>query len=121
PPRVLVWEGGYTYGAGTLVDDLVVRAGGIDVAAEAGMRGPVSLTEESPIALAPDVIVVPIDGAEPRPRAPELVGDAPVWRGVAAVRRGEVYGVPRAWIGSVSHHAVRALEALADLLRGARS
>jgi iron complex transport system substrate-binding protein len=116
PTRVLLWDGGYTYGAGTLQDDILRRAGGMNVASEAGMRGPVPLTEEAAVALAPDVLVVPITDGALRSRAPELVGDAPVWRAVGAVQRGQVYGVPRAWMGSVSQHAVRALEAVATLL-----
>jgi iron complex transport system substrate-binding protein len=119
-PRVLVWEGGFTYGRATMPDDLVRRAGGVDVASEAGLRGPVPITEEAAVALAPDVIVVPIEDATLRRRDPSLLGDAPVWRAVAAVRSERVYGVPRAWIGSVSHHAVRALEALDDVLRDER-
>jgi len=115
--RVLLWEGGYTYAAGTLPDDLVRRAGGVDVATEAGERGPVAITEEAAVAFAPDLVVVPIDAPAPRWHDATLVGDAPVWRAVQAVRERRVYGVPRAWLGSVSHHAVRALEALADIVR----
>jgi iron complex transport system substrate-binding protein len=120
-PRVLLWDHGYTYGVGTLADDVIRRAGGVDVASEAGMRGPVEIGEEAAVALAPDVVLVPIEDGAPRPRAPELLGEAPVWQAVDAVRRAEVYGVPRAWIGSVSHHAVRALEAVADILDGRSS
>jgi iron complex transport system substrate-binding protein len=119
--RVLLWEGGFTYGAGTMPDDLVRRAGGVDAAAIAGLRGPVPITEEGAIAMDPDVVVVPTEDTSPRWRDVSLVGDAAVWRAVRAVRDGRVYGVPRAWIGSVSHHAVRALEALADILRDERA
>jgi iron complex transport system substrate-binding protein len=115
-PRVLVWEGGFTYGRGTMPDDLVRRAGAVDVASEAAMTGPVALTEEAAVSLAPDVILVPIEGPTPVWREPALLGDAPIWRAVDAVTRGDVYGIPRAWLGSVSHHAVRALEAVADIL-----
>jgi iron complex transport system substrate-binding protein len=115
-PRVLVWEDGFTYAKGTLVDDVVTRAGGVNVASVAGLGGAVSLTEEAAVALAPDVVIVPVEQAEPRLHARELVGDAPVWSAVAAVRRGEVHGVPRAWIGSVSLPVVRALELIASIL-----
>jgi iron complex transport system substrate-binding protein len=118
PARVLLWDHGYTYGVGTLADDVLRRAGASDVASEAGMRGPVALGEEAAVALAPDIVLVPIEDAALRAHAPELVGDAPVWGAVEAVRRGEVYGVPRAWMGSVSHHVVRALEAVAIILDG---
>lgn len=117
PPRVLLWEWGYTYAAGTMPDDLVRRAGGIDVAAEAGERGPVAITEEAAVALSPDVILVPIADTVPRWNDPSLVGDAAVWQAVRAVQRRQVYGVPRAWMSSVSHHAVRALETVAEILR----
>jgi iron complex transport system substrate-binding protein len=116
--RVLLWDHGYTYGAGTLADDVIRRAGGSDVASEAGMRGPVDLSEEAAVALAPDVVLVPIEERAPRSHAPELLGVAPVWQAVKAVQRGDVYGVPRAWMGSVSHHVVRALEVIAGILDG---
>jgi iron complex transport system substrate-binding protein len=115
-PRVLVWEQGYTYGAGTLVDEVIRRAGGTDVASEAGLHGPVAISEEAGIALEPDVILVPIAAGAARPHAPDLIGDAGLWSAVKAVQRGDVYGVPRSWIGSVSHHVVLALEAIASIL-----
>jgi iron complex transport system substrate-binding protein len=117
PPRVLVWEGGFTYARGTMPDDLVTRVGGVDVASAAGLRGAVPITEEAAVALAPDVVVVPIEGASPQLGDPSLVGDTPIWRAVQAVRDGRVHGIPRAWLGSVSQHAVRALEVLGDVLR----
>lgn len=120
PPRALVWEGGYTYGLGTMPDDLLRRAGALDVAALAGLRGPVALTEEAAVAMAPDLVLVPVEDATPRWNDPSLLGPAPVWAAVPAVRRGRVYGIPRAWLGSVSHHAVRALEAIADVVRDDR-
>ncbi len=114
--RVLLWDQGYTYAAGTLPDDVIRRAGAIDVSAEAGIAGAVEIGEEVAVTLAPDVVVVPIEGPSPRWHAPGLVGDSPAWRAVPAVARGDVYGIPRAWIGSVSHHVVRALEAIASML-----
>lgn len=118
-PRVLLWEGGCSYGAGTLQDDLVRRAGGVNVVAEAGLRGPVSLTEEALVTLAPDVIVTSVDGAAPHPRDARLLGDSPVLAEVAAARTGRVYGLPRRVLGSVSQQAVTALELLADVLADA--
>jgi iron complex transport system substrate-binding protein len=115
-PRVLIWEAGGSYGLGTLQDDLVRRAGGVNVAASAGLRGPVELTEEALITLAPEIIVTSVEGAAPRLSDPTLLGDAPVLREVAAVRYGRVHGLPRRTLGSASHHVVDALESLADAL-----
>lgn len=117
--RVLVWEGGYTYGDRTLQDDMIRAAGGVNVAREAGLRGPAAVSEEAALRFAPEVIVVPIEGDVPRPRAPELVGTDAAWTAVEAVRRGRVYGVPRMWMGSVSHHAARGLQAIDAALEDA--
>ncbi len=115
--RVLFWDGGFTYGAGTLEDTMVRLAGGQNVAAD--LQGAVGLTEEAAMALRPDLIVVPIAGERVQWRSPDLVGRSAIWSAVPCVQRGEVYGVPRAWVGSVSLEAVRALESLSDILRGA--
>ncbi len=114
--RVLLWDGGYTYGRGTLEGEILRLAGGDNVASS--LEGAAALTEEAVVALEPDVIVVPVEGASVVRNNPELVGADPIWSAVGAVTRGEVYGVPRAWLGSVSHHAVKALEAVAAILDG---
>jgi iron complex transport system substrate-binding protein len=119
--RILLWDGSYTYGSGTLENEIVRLAGGVNVAAEAGLQGPSPLTEEASVAFDPDVIVVPVEGGGVVLNAPELLKSAPIWAAVGAARRGEVYGIPRAWLGCVSHHAVRGLEALADILEKRRS
>ena len=116
--RVLLWDGGYTYGSGTLQDDIVRLAGGVNIAAAEGLHGPSALTEEASVGFDPEVILVPSEGATPRANAPELLGGDPIWSATGAARRGDVYGVPRAWIGCVSHHAVRAVEAVAAILDG---
>jgi iron complex transport system substrate-binding protein len=115
--RVLLWDGGITYGKGTLEDEIVRIAGGDNVAS--GLRGAAALTEEAAIALAPEVVIVPVRGPGVERSSVRLVGADPIWSAVEAVRRGDVHGVPRAWIGSVSHHAVLAVEALAEILDGA--
>jgi iron complex transport system substrate-binding protein len=112
--RVLVWDGGFTYGRGTLEDEIVRLAGGENVAFD--LRGAASLTEEAAVALAPEVIIVPVAGHDVERNSPWLVGAHPIWNAVEAFRRGDVYGLPRAWIGCTSHHAVRALEALGAIL-----
>lgn len=119
-PRILIWESGYSYGRGTLQDDLLRRAGARNVAAEAGLVGPISLTEEALLSLSPDVIVTSIEEPEVKRRAPALLGDDPIVKIVPAVVAGRVYGVPRRWIGSVSQHAIRGLEALAQIVEETR-
>jgi iron complex transport system substrate-binding protein len=116
PVRALIWDGGFTYGRATLEDEILRLAGAVNVAKEAGLEGPTSLTEEAAVALDPEIILVPVESEEAATKNRDLLGGAPIWNAVGAARRGEVFGVPRKWLGCVSHHAVRALEAVAEIL-----
>jgi iron complex transport system substrate-binding protein len=116
-PRVLAWASGYAFGVDTLVDDCIRRAGGTNVVVAGGE---VTLSIEGALGLDPDIIVVSTHEPVVRQNAPELLGDLEAWRATRAVAGGRVHGVPAAWLGSVSHHAILALDALAALLRSGR-
>jgi iron complex transport system substrate-binding protein len=109
-PRMLVWAHGYAFGSDTLVDDCIRRAGGRNAVTA---RGEVAIGVEGALGLEPEVIVVTTNESSVKRNDRALLGDAKPWRGVRAV----VHGVPAAWLGSVSHHAVLALEAMAALVR----
>jgi iron complex transport system substrate-binding protein len=104
----------FTVGRGTLIDEIVTRAGGRNVAAAAGVVGPGQLGVEAALGLAPQAIVVPRYGSGAPPL--EILRATPLWRDVPAVRAGRVYEAPGAFMGDVSHHAVEALPRLARLL-----
>jgi len=115
PVRVLYYDPpGYTMGAGTLVDEILERAGGRNVAVELGIRGPGQIGLEALLALEPEAIVMPRYG-DNLPALRVLAGDA-VWRRLPAVVANRVYEVPGAWINTVSHHAARGLAHLARVL-----
>jgi iron complex transport system substrate-binding protein len=117
PPRVLALASGYVFGGGTLVDDCIRRAGARNAAAEAGLSAEGTLSMEVVLRSDPDLVVVSAPLSEPRRRATELLEPAELWRELAAVRRGAVHALPSAWLGSISQHAILALEALALLAR----
>ena len=117
PPRVLALASGFVFGAGTLVDDCIRRAGARNAAAEAGLTGEGALSIEVVLSSDPDLVVVSAPLGEPRWHAPELIEPGALWRELRAVRRGDVHALPAAWLGSISQHAVLALEALARLVR----
>jgi iron complex transport system substrate-binding protein len=119
PPRVLALASGFVFGAGTLVDECIRRAGARNAAAEAGLSGEGTLSIEVVLSSDPDLIVVSAPLRQPRWHAPELIEPGALWRELRAVRRGEVHALPAAWLGSISQHAVLALEALARLVRKA--
>jgi iron complex transport system substrate-binding protein len=121
PCRTLYVGGGRTYtaGSGTYTDALIRAAGGLNVAAEAGVKewGPLSI--ERAVALDPEVIFVP-DGTEGHsPHAvvqtPVLAND-PAWRDVRAVREGRVFLMPNRLLMCASHLNVRTGLAMARAL-----
>jgi len=112
--RALYYElPGYTRGVGSLNDEMIQRAGGVNVAREIGIEGVAPIGIESVLALAPEVIVLP--GFSSDRRVPEVLLSTPGWEQIPAVRAGRVYVVPAAWLTSVSQHAARGVEELARL------
>lgn len=121
-PRVM-WgyfgEPVYTAGAGTLIDDLIEVAGGVNVGRQAlGAWPPVNL--ETILSWAPEVLLTAAmadDQAVEKEvaRLRSLEG----WNQLPAVRQGRVYQLNGDWLTRPGPRALLALEALADLLHPA--
>jgi iron complex transport system substrate-binding protein len=115
PVRVLYYDPPtYTMGRGTLVGDILARAGGANVVDQLGIVGPGQIGLETVFALEPEAIIIP-NYADNTSRLRALEGDA-IWRKVPAVRAGRVHEVPGAWIATVSHHAAQGLARVARVL-----
>jgi iron complex transport system substrate-binding protein len=113
--RVLYFDPpSYTMGRGTLLGEILNRAGGANVAEELGMNGPGQIGLETVLALEPEAIIMP-NYAGNTPVLRLLGGDA-IWRQVPAVRAGRVHEIPGAWISTVSHHAGQGLARVARVL-----
>jgi iron complex transport system substrate-binding protein len=104
----------YTMGKGTLVGEILDRAGAANVVEEVGIVGPGEIGLEMILALDPEAIVMPryLDNVS----ALAALNDTPVWREVPAVRAGRVHEIPGAWIATVSHHGALGLGRIARLL-----
>lgn len=120
-PRVLYYNGGWTAGAGTLFDELLTVAGGQNVASAAGLVGHTTISPELVLALDPELILLPethdFPGApafDPRRR----ILDDPLWQPVTAVRQGRLRLISAQWLGSISHHVVKAALDLSEVLHG---
>jgi iron complex transport system substrate-binding protein len=115
PVRVLYYDPPtYTMGRGTLVGEILARAGGANVVDGLGIVGPGQIGLETVLGLEPDAIVMP-RYADNGSRVDELRAN-PIWQQVPAVRAGRVHEIPGAWIATVSHHAARGLARVARLL-----
>lgn len=113
-PRVLFYSysdnGVATRGSGTLIDEMIRRAGGANVTQERGLKGLDELTLEEALELEPEVLLF-FD-----PDLMKQTVDAPVWQAVPAVRSGRVFLISEASLMTVSQYAVEGLEAIARVL-----
>ncbi|HSS40488.1 MAG TPA: ABC transporter substrate-binding protein [Polyangia bacterium] len=108
----------FSAGAGTLIDEMLSRAGAVNVVRQARLDGAGPIPVETALALDPDVLVMP---AAPGAAPPlTVLRAAPLWRELRAARNAAVVNVPSAWAGDVSHYAARAPAAIARALHPSR-
>jgi iron complex transport system substrate-binding protein len=117
-PRVLYWTAGYTAGANTTQHDLILAAGGTNVAADRGVEGHVPIDAERLIADNPDFILVPRWSGDAALKTP--LDQHPVLRDLPAVKEGRVVYLPEKWLSSVSQFAIEGSERLARVLHPER-
>ncbi len=116
-PRVLYYGGGgYSAGEDTLIDAMITLAGGHNVARDVGLQGQGRLPLEVAVSLRPEVVLVSEWERRTGGNGAAAFLHHPVWADVPAVRDGRVHGIRGAWLSSVSHYSVKALEAIARLL-----
>ncbi len=90
-PRVF-WELSpdlYTAGPGSFIDDIITRAGGANVAAEAQSQWP-QLGLEALVLADPEIVIL---GDHPYGAAAEEVKNRPGWADITAVRQGRIVEV----------------------------
>jgi len=107
---------GHTAGAGTFLDDVITRAGGINLGATARVEWPV-LRPEFILSHDPDVIVL---AAYPGSASPATVRARPGWARLEAVKSGRIYGIHGPWLKRGGVSLVAGLEALARCLHPER-
>jgi iron complex transport system substrate-binding protein len=107
PVRVLYLDPpNFTAGSHTLLDEILTRAGGVNVAAKAGISGAGPIGIDLGLSLDAEAIIAP---AYPGAAPPlEALRATPLWRELGPVRAGRVNAVPAALPGDVSPHAVEA-------------
>jgi len=118
-PRVLTasrWADSiWVAGAGSTEGDIVTAAGGVNVAAEAGVESNQIVSKESIIAMAPEVIIVTQAGEGGGEFVQDLLDD-PAMAAVPAVKDGRVFLGDGKLYTTLSHWNVRGIEETARLL-----
>lgn len=119
-PRVLYYTlSGYTIGGGTVFDEILAAAGGVNGAAAIGIAGYQKIALEAAVVMDPDAILVPADRTDAF-RTGEAVrkmfSEDAAWRDVRAVRAGRIHVMPAQTITAVSHHVAKAAEEILRVL-----
>lgn len=120
-PRVMWGYWGdpiFTAGPGSLIDHLILEAGGINVAGEATVRWP-QVSLESVVDWAPDVLVtthLPSDFSAMSSEIEKLRA-IDGWRSIPAVQNGDVYHIEANILTRSGPRMVDGLERLAAILR----
>jgi iron complex transport system substrate-binding protein len=101
---------GWVAGSATTLDDIIVHAGGVNAAAEAGLESWQQVSEETILTLDPDVILVssfmPVDD----------VLTNPVYADLTAVQNGRVYQANDVHLSAVSQYIVLGVQDVAAIL-----
>lgn len=115
-PRVLyLTPGNYTSGVESSISEVINAAGGIDVAAAAGIEQAVPVSDEFIIEQDPDVIL--LSGWTPYdPTFVETFQDNPAFAGLDALRNGKVYVANDAHLSAVSQYIAEAVKDVAAYL-----
>lgn len=116
-PRVLYYNlSGSTAGPGSLMDETINFAGGLNVIAETGLKAYTRISPEMAIGLQPDVILLNDWKPEGGKSAKQILLENPAWQDVPAIKNGRVYGLRGAWLTSGSPYRVKGIEEIARLL-----
>jgi iron complex transport system substrate-binding protein len=102
----------YSAGPGSFIDDLIARAGGDNVAADAGASWP-QLSAEAVVSANPEVILLVDHGAGV---TPAQVASRPGWQHVAAVMQGRIVTIDPDLVTRPGPRLVDGLEAIAAAL-----
>ncbi len=109
---------GWTAGRHTTFDEIVQRAGGKNLAADAGLNGHPKISLEKVVEIDPEIIILnqwhPDSGDRHRP-----VLNHPALQSVSAVKTGQVFQIPGKQLTSVSHFIVLGVEKMAQKLHPA--
>lgn len=117
-PTVVFYSGGYIYGSGTTMDELIRDAGGVNAAAAAGIHSWQQVGPAEIVRLNPDVILTDDSGSGDilqGPAVQKLLAD-PALQGVTAVKHRAVWGLSGRADSDVSQYMAWDVQDLASIL-----
>ncbi len=115
--RVLLLQGMFSYGSGTLQDECLRLLGLENVLGDPRFGATPALNVEQLLSLNPDTIFVAADVAAPGAASSEHLPEGVPWSLLKATEHHQVFAIPASWMASISHHALKACEAYGALTR----
>jgi iron complex transport system substrate-binding protein len=112
---IYIGPAGFTAGKGTFIDSVINRAGGRNLAVEAGIKGHQKLSLELTILLDPDAVMLISEPVQVLLPGTEFMASSAVRR-MKAVREGKVFPLQQRYFTAPSHHIVKIVEDLATFL-----
>ena len=106
-------SGGYTFGAGSVFDDIATKAGLVNAAAKAGLGADANISKEKIIELNPDVLILPTWYYDAKQSAAVQAGILASDRSLAtvnAIKNKRIYLLPSKHINCVSQYLALAVE-----------
>lgn len=105
----------YTAGVGSTEGSIIEAAGGINVAAQAGLKASPQISTEGIVSMKPDVIIIPEPAKDGDPFKQELMSN-PALASVPAIQNHRVYVVSAAHFTTLSFWNVLGVQDLAKIL-----
>jgi len=106
---------GWTAGRETTFDEIVSRAGGRNLAAEAGLKGHPKISLEALVAMDPEVLILNAWQAGDFNSNRKLLSH-PALQALSAVKKNRVFAIEGKYLTTVSHFIVRGIEEMARLI-----
>ena len=107
----------FTSGADTTVGEIIETAGGINVGKKAGIRGNKKISAEYIVEADPDILIIGSYNIDDENFIGNLKSDK-VLKNLTAIKNNHVYQIETKHLTTVSHHIVKGIEDLSDIIIG---
>lgn len=115
PTVLYLFPSFFTAGINTTIDDLITSAGGINVGALAGIDGNKKISREYILSVDPEIIIIGSYSPDEE-NFIELLRSDKVLGNLSAIKNGNVYTIETSHLTTVSHHIIKGIQELADII-----
>ena len=107
----------YTSGDETTIGEIIELAGGINIGKEAGITGNKKISTEYILERDPDIIIVGSYNVDEENFIEKLKSDK-VLQNLSAIKNNHIYQIETKHLTTVSHHVVKGIEDISDIIIG---